>query len=98
MAEYYAQRANPATGAGLIITEATAISHFLWRNCCWLHRLSKSLSPPLVRQPAVQWARMLTQTNWRGRERHNLTEQLFIHRAGHMFASQWVGVLLKRVV
>jgi N-ethylmaleimide reductase len=27
MAEYYAQRANPATGAGLIITEATAISH-----------------------------------------------------------------------
>ena len=25
MAEYYAQRANPATGAGLIITEATAI-------------------------------------------------------------------------
>jgi len=43
MAEYYAQRANPATGAGLIITEATAISHFLWRNCCWLHRLSKSL-------------------------------------------------------
>jgi N-ethylmaleimide reductase len=27
MAEYYAQRAKPATGAGLIITEATAISH-----------------------------------------------------------------------
>ena len=27
MAEYYAQRANPAMGAGLIITEATAISH-----------------------------------------------------------------------
>jgi len=27
MAESYAQRANPATGAGLIITEATAISH-----------------------------------------------------------------------
>ena len=27
MTEYYAQRANPATGAGLIITEATAISH-----------------------------------------------------------------------
>jgi N-ethylmaleimide reductase len=27
MAEYYAQRANPETGAGLIITEATAISH-----------------------------------------------------------------------
>jgi N-ethylmaleimide reductase len=27
MAEYYAQRANPATGAGLIITEATAICH-----------------------------------------------------------------------
>jgi N-ethylmaleimide reductase len=27
MVEYYAQRANPATGAGLIITEATAISH-----------------------------------------------------------------------
>ena len=27
MAEYYAQRANPATGAGLFITEATAISH-----------------------------------------------------------------------
>jgi N-ethylmaleimide reductase len=27
MAEYYAQRANPATGAGLIITEATVISH-----------------------------------------------------------------------
>lgn len=27
MLEYYAQRANPATGAGLIITEATAISH-----------------------------------------------------------------------
>jgi N-ethylmaleimide reductase len=27
MAEYYAQRANPATGAGLIITEATAISN-----------------------------------------------------------------------
>jgi N-ethylmaleimide reductase len=27
MAEYYAQRATPATGAGLIITEATAISH-----------------------------------------------------------------------
>jgi N-ethylmaleimide reductase len=27
MSEYYAQRANPATGAGLIITEATAISH-----------------------------------------------------------------------
>lgn len=26
MAEYYSQRANPATGAGLIITEATAIS------------------------------------------------------------------------
>ena len=27
MARYYRQRANPATGAGLIITEATAISH-----------------------------------------------------------------------
>ena len=27
MAAYYRQRANPATGAGLIITEATAISH-----------------------------------------------------------------------
>lgn len=27
MATYYRQRANPATGAGLIITEATAISH-----------------------------------------------------------------------
>jgi N-ethylmaleimide reductase len=27
MADYYAQRANPETGAGLIITEATAISH-----------------------------------------------------------------------
>ena len=27
MTEYYAQRAKPATGAGLIITEATAISH-----------------------------------------------------------------------
>lgn len=27
MASYYRQRANPATGAGLIITEATAISH-----------------------------------------------------------------------
>lgn len=27
MATYYAQRAKPATGAGLIITEATAISH-----------------------------------------------------------------------
>jgi N-ethylmaleimide reductase len=27
MATYYQQRANPATGAGLIITEATAISH-----------------------------------------------------------------------
>lgn len=27
MAQYYRQRANPATGAGLIITEATAISH-----------------------------------------------------------------------
>ena len=27
MVEYYAQRAKPATGAGLIITEATAISH-----------------------------------------------------------------------
>ena len=26
MAEYYAQRANPATGAGLLITEATPIS------------------------------------------------------------------------
>ena len=26
-ARYYRQRANPATGAGLIITEATAISH-----------------------------------------------------------------------
>ncbi len=27
MATYYRQRANPATGAGLIVTEATAISH-----------------------------------------------------------------------
>ena len=27
MATYYRQRANPSTGAGLIITEATAISH-----------------------------------------------------------------------
>ncbi|MFM8866489.1 MAG: alkene reductase [Limnohabitans sp.] len=27
MASYYRQRANPATGAGLIVTEATAISH-----------------------------------------------------------------------
>jgi len=27
MAAYYRQRANPATGAGLIVTEATAISH-----------------------------------------------------------------------
>ena len=27
MANYYRQRANPATGAGLIVTEATAISH-----------------------------------------------------------------------
>lgn len=27
MASYYRQRANPATGAGLIITEATSISH-----------------------------------------------------------------------
>ena len=27
MAQYYAQRANPATGAGLIVTEATQISH-----------------------------------------------------------------------
>ncbi len=27
MANYYHQRANPATGAGLIVTEATAISH-----------------------------------------------------------------------
>lgn len=27
MATYYTQRANPSTGAGLIISEATAISH-----------------------------------------------------------------------
>lgn len=37
----------------------------------------------------------LTQTNRRGRNRNNLTEQLFIHWPGHMFASQGIGVLLK---